>query len=79
MALDFTLLTENQIWHDRHGNRQLDVIKKYGVGAASTDLAVLLGSREASEKYPPIMTPERECVDYTWTSTPLSFSGTAFL
>lgn len=41
MALDFTLLTAEQIWHDRHGNRQLDVIKKYGVGAASTDLAIL--------------------------------------
>jgi len=44
MALDFTLLTEEQIWGDNNGNGQLDVMKRYGTKVAPTDLAVLLGS-----------------------------------
>lgn len=36
----FTLLKEEQIWD----NKQLDIIKKYGTKAASTDLAVILGA-----------------------------------
>jgi len=70
MALDFTLLTEEQI---ESGEKQLEVIQKYGMGAASTDLAVLLGSRPDEKKggdY--ILTPEDECIDYTWTSVSLS-------
>jgi len=38
-SLDFTLLTEDQIW----GDDALDVMKKYGTKVAPTDLAVLLG------------------------------------
>ena len=43
MALDFTFLTEDQIWGDDNGNGQLDVMKKYGTKVAPTDLTVILG------------------------------------
>ena len=43
MALDFTLLTAEQIWGDKDGNGQLDVMRKYDQTVAPTDLAVLLG------------------------------------
>ena len=77
MALDFTLLTEDQIWAGKYGEVTLDVLKKYGVGAAATDLAVLLGSRSDEPRngdFP--RTPEDDCIDYTWTAVPLIFSET---
>jgi len=43
MALDFTLLKEDQIWGDDDGNGQLDMMKKYGTAVAPTDLTVILG------------------------------------
>ena len=43
MALDFTFLTEEQIWGDKNGKGQLDVMKKYGTEVAPTDLTVILG------------------------------------
>jgi len=43
MALDFTLLTAEQIWGDDDGNGQLDVMKQYGTRVAPTDLAAILG------------------------------------
>ena len=43
MALDFTLLTEEQIWGNMDDNGQLEVMEKYGTKVALTDLAVLLG------------------------------------
>ena len=43
MALNFTLLTDKQIWGDGKGNEPLDVMKKYGTSVAPTDLAILLG------------------------------------
>ncbi len=39
MTLNFTLLSEEQIW----GDDALDVMKKYGTKVAPTDLAILLG------------------------------------
>jgi len=45
MALDFTFLTEEQIWGDDDGNGQLDAIERYGTKVAPTDLTVLLGGR----------------------------------
>ena len=51
MALDFTLLTEEQIWGDKKGSGQLDVMKKYGTAVAATDLAVLLGASTIGEFY----------------------------
>jgi len=43
MALDFTLLTEKQIWGDTKGDGQLDVMKQYGTRVAPTDLTLILG------------------------------------
>jgi len=42
--LDFTLLTEEEIWGDDNGAGKLDVMKKYGTAVAPTDLAVLLSA-----------------------------------
>lgn len=43
--MDFTFLKEEQIW----GDDALDVIKRYGVKVAPTDLAVILGGYMTSE------------------------------
>jgi len=51
MALDFTLLTAEQIWGDKNGNGQLDVLKKYGTKVEPTDLTVLLGSPSQRGSY----------------------------
>ena len=64
MALDFTLLTRDQIW----GEKALEVIKKYGSKVAPTDLSVLLGGRmggyTSGEK-----TSEGELGCDTWTAS----------
>jgi len=41
--IEITLLSEEEIW-GIWGNRQLDVLKKYGTASAITDLAILTGA-----------------------------------
>ena len=53
MALDFTLLTEEQIW----STGALDVMKGYGTKVAQTDLAVILGGEVSADGH---KTPEGE-------------------
>ena len=61
MALDFTLLTKEQIW----GDDALDVMKKYGTVVAPTDLTILLGGYESS-KY---RTSEGDLACVAWTKS----------
>ena len=65
MALNFTLLTAEQIWGDKNRNGQLDVMKKYGTRVAPTDLAILLGGNvtECNE-----CTSEYDFTGISWTA-----------
>ena len=65
MALNFTLLTEEQIWGGKDGNGQLDVMKKFGTKVAPTDLAVLLGGYT---DYSPTMDGKYTCCAWTTSS-----------
>ena len=67
MALDFTLLTAEQIWGNRKGTGQLDVIRMYGTKVAPTDLSILLG-RQVGES-PQFKTSEGEPSCCIWTRT----------
>ena len=70
MALDFTLLTVEQIWGDKDGDGQLDVMDKYKYGTmvAPTDLTVLLGGYMTDSGY---RTSEGDltCLSYSASST----------
>jgi len=67
MALDFTLLTEEQILGDKNGAGQLDVIKKYGAGVAPTDFALLLGGLMTGSDCP---TSEGDSTCLIWSASP---------
>ena len=41
--LELTLLSEEEIWGDKNGEGQLDILKKYGTKTAMTDLVILTG------------------------------------
>ena len=41
--LELTLLSQDEVWGDEEGQGQLDVIKKYGIISAITDLVILTG------------------------------------
>ena len=62
--LDFTLLTKEQIWGDKDGTGQLDVMKKYGTAVAPTDLAILLGSIMSWDIY---HTSEGDLSCFSWS------------
>ena len=64
MALDFTLLTEEQIWGDEDGNGQLDVMDKYDTVVAPTDLTLLLRGYDLGELDP---SAKDSCT--SWTAT----------
>ena len=66
MALDFTLLTEKQIWGGKNGAGQLDVMKKYGTAAAPTDLATLLGGFRSGDGS---HTSENEPTTFYWSAS----------
>ena len=68
MVLDFTLLTEKQIWGDKDGNGQLDVMKEYGTKVAPTDLAVILGGQVSGTYYNRTSEGETTCV--SWSASP---------
>ena len=63
---DFTLLNAEQIWGNENGKGQLDVIKKYGILVAPTDLAVLLGGSVTSSGK---RTSEGDLSCIAWTSS----------
>ena len=72
MALDFTLLTREQILGDKNGAGQLDVMKRYGTGVAPTDLAVLLGGfMTGSDSH----TSEGDPTCITWSASPATNGG----
>ena len=56
MDLDFTFLDEEQVF----GDKQLDIIKKYGTKCAITDFSILLGGY-VSEDYYTVM--PKQCCD----------------
>lgn len=64
MALDFTLLTRDQIW----GEKALEVIQKYGSKVAPTDLSVLLGGLMGGYA-PSAKTSEGEFACDAWTAS----------
>ena len=66
MALDFTLLTKEQIWGDDDGNGQLDVMKKYGIRVAPTDLTIILGCLVSGGDY---HTSENDLAGYSWSAS----------
>ena len=45
--LDFTFLTEEQCF----GDKQLDILKKYGTRCAITDFSILLGGYVVGDYY----------------------------
>ena len=62
MALDFTLLTTEQVW----GDNALDTIKKYGDAVNPSDLSVLLGNIVYTEGS---RTPDDHRICGAWTSS----------
>jgi len=65
MALDFTLLTKDQIWGDDNGNGQLDMMQRYGTKVAPTELATLLGAcRSDNER-----TSENDFTCSSWSTS----------
>jgi len=71
MALDFTFLTEKQIWGNKDGKGQLDVLGRYGISVAPTDLAILFGCWTAIGHY----TFEGDLCCSCWTSSPMNYGA----
>ena len=61
--MNTTLLTEDQIW----GDQALDVMKKYGLKTALTDLAIVLGGLMSRTN----TTSEGERSGYIWSASAL--------
>ena len=59
--MNTTLLTEDQIW----GDQALDVMKKYGLKTALTDLAIVLGGLMSRTN----TTSEGERSGYIWSAS----------
>ena len=68
--LDFTFLTEEQCF----GDKQLDILKKYGTKCAITDFSILLGGY-VSDYYTSEGNTRKDCSGCWWTKTP--FDGDA--
>lgn len=68
MNLDFTFLTEDQIW----GDDALDVMKKYGTKVAPTDLTVILGGYLTDGDN---RTSEGDLTGASWTASLRSLRG----
>jgi len=63
--LDFTFLTEEQIW----GNKQLDILKKYGMRCAITDFSILLGGVVSDNHYTSEGNSRKDCTGFWWTKS----------
>ena len=70
--LELTLLSKEEIWGDKNGEGQLDVIKKYGTISAITDLVILTGGYyEAFCRYmSPDDTTLRGSTGWSYTKSP---------
>lgn len=65
-TLDFTLLTEEQIF----GDKQIDVLKKFGTKCAISDFAILLGGYVNSDTYTSEGDSLKNRTGWWWTKTP---------
>ena len=63
--LDFTFLTEEQCF----GEKQLDILKKYGTRCAITDFSILLGGY-VSDYYTSEGNTRKDRTGWCWTKTP---------
>ena len=72
MALDFTLLTAEQIWGGDNGAPPLQVLQKYGTAVAPTDLTVLLGGRMTIAGW---RTSENDLTCSAWSRSQYKFYG----
>lgn len=66
MYMDFTLLTEEQIF----GDNQIDVLKKFGTKCAISDFAILLGGYVDSDFYTSEGETLKNRTGWWWTKTP---------
>ena len=64
--LDFTFLTDEQIW----GDNQLDILKKYGTRCAITDFSILLGGYVSGVYYTSEGNSRNDRTGWWWTKTP---------
>ncbi len=63
---DFTLLTDKEIWGDKHGDGQLQVMKNYGTKTGMSDLAVLLGGAVSKSN---ATTSDGQRSAYVWSAS----------
>ena len=64
--LDFTFLTIEQCF----GDKQLDILKKYGTRCAITDFSILLGGYVAGDYYTSEGNSRNDRTGWWWTKTP---------
>ena len=64
--LDFTFLTEEQCF----GDKQLDILKKYGTKCAITDFSILLGGYVARDYYTSEGNTRKDRTGWWWAKTP---------
>ena len=64
--LDFTFLTDEQCF----GDKQLDILKKYGTKCAITDFSILLGGAVAGYYYTSEGNTRKDLTSWWWTKTP---------
>lgn len=62
---EFTFLTEEQVF----GNKQLDILKKYGTKCAITDFSILLGGVVSSEYYTSEVNTRKDITGWWWTKS----------
>ena len=69
--LDFTFLTDEQCF----GDKQLDILKKYGTKCAITDFSILLGGYVARGYYTSEGNLLKDRTGWWWTKTPFSYNA----
>ena len=72
MTLNFTLLSEEQIW----GDDALDVMKRYGTKVAPTDLTVILGGYMTDGD---TRTSEDDLTCASWSASSCEYGGVRFV
>ena len=68
----FTFLTKEQVF----GDKQLDILKKYGTKCAITDFAILLGGFVASNYYTSEGMTRKDRTGRWWTKSPTGVEAT---